>query len=58
VAALRDQRINIGTSSPDSTRLDSEARRLPILLRAAPHYYNTSEELDRLIVALTALPRQ
>ena len=58
VAALRDQRINIGTSSPDSTRLDAEARGLPVLLRAAPHYYNTSEELDRLIVALAALPRQ
>ena len=58
VAALRDQRINIGASSPDSTRLDSEARGLPELLRAAPHYYNTSEELDRLIGALAALPRQ
>ncbi len=58
VAALRDQRINIGASSPESTRLDSEARGLPVLLRAAPHYYNTSEELDRLIMALTALPRR
>ena len=58
VAALRGQRINIGTSSPESTRLDSEARRLPILLRAAPHYYNTSEELDRLIMALNDLHSQ
>lgn len=58
VAALNNRHINIGTSSPNSTRLDSEARGLPVLLRAAPHYYNTSEELDRLIAALAALPRQ
>ena len=58
VATLHNQHINIGTSSPDSTRLDSQARGLPVLLRSAPHYYNTSEELDRLIAALAALPRQ
>ncbi len=58
VAALRDQRINIGAPSTESTRLNSEARGLPILLRAAPHYCNTSEELDRLTMALTALPHR
>jgi cysteine desulfurase/selenocysteine lyase len=55
VAALHDKGINIGTSEPDSTRLDAEARRLPNLLRAAPHYYNTEEELDKLVTALAGL---
>jgi cysteine desulfurase/selenocysteine lyase len=55
VAALREKGISIGTSEPDSTRLDAEARRLPNLLRAAPHYYNTEDELDQLLAALAAL---
>jgi selenocysteine lyase/cysteine desulfurase len=55
VAALHDKGINIGTSEPDSTRLDAEARRLPSLLRAAPHYYNTEDELDQLLAALAGL---
>jgi len=52
VAELRQQSIFIGASDPESTRLDSKARRLPILLRAAPHYYNTAEELERFIAAM------
>ena len=41
--------IAIGASNPSSTRLDAEARHLPPLVRASPHYYNTDEEVDRLI---------
>lgn len=55
VEALHAQGINIGASSPDSTRLDAEARNLPELLRAAPHYYNTSAEIAHLLSALEAL---
>ncbi len=55
VATLRQQNICIGTSDPDSTRLDAEARHLPVLLRAAPHYYNTAEEIDALVAALSRL---
>ena len=55
VAALREQAIHIGSSAASSTRLDAEARRLPTLLRAAPHYYNTDGELERLMDALSAL---
>ena len=54
VAALRAQQINIGTSEPDSTRLDAEARDLPVMLRAAPHYYNTEAEVMQLVAALKA----
>ncbi len=55
VAALRVQGINIGASDPDSTRLDAEARNLPVLLRVAPHYYNTEDEIRQLVDALKAL---
>lgn len=41
--------IAIGASQPSSTRLDAEARHLPPLVRASPHYYNTEDEVDRLI---------
>lgn len=41
--------ITIGASNPSSTRLDAEARSLPPLVRASPHYYNTEADVDRLI---------
>jgi cysteine desulfurase / selenocysteine lyase len=41
--------ITISTSGPSSTRIDAEKRHLPDLVRASPHYYNTEEEMDRLI---------
>lgn len=52
VSALREQGIVIGASDPASTRLDAERRNLPTVLRAAPHYYNTHEEIDLLVLAL------
>ncbi|MCP4048554.1 MAG: aminotransferase class V-fold PLP-dependent enzyme, partial [Gammaproteobacteria bacterium] len=52
VSKLRSKNIAIGASDPSSTRLDAEARNLPTVLRAAPHYYNTTEEIDQLIYAL------
>ncbi len=55
VAALRERGITIGASSPASTRLDAEARRLPTLMRAAPHCYNTEAEIDALTSALASL---
>jgi selenocysteine lyase/cysteine desulfurase len=57
VANLRKQNICIGLVSPDGTLLDSEARKLPGLLRAAPHYYNTEVELDELVDRLGDLVR-
>ena len=52
VATLRQQNICIGTVSPDGTLLDSNARNLSNLLRAAPHYYNCEDELDELVAVL------
>ena len=47
--------IAIGASDPDSTRIDSENRRLSDIVRASPHYYNTAEEVDRLVELCTML---
>jgi len=55
VAALRGQGICIGASDAASTRLDAERRNLPTVLRAAPHYYNTEDEIDQLVEALEGL---
>jgi len=49
VAGAAAAGITIGASQPSSTRLDAEARRLPPVVRASPHYYNTEDEIDRLV---------
>jgi len=55
VDALRWQRINCHTSGPSSTLLDARARRLPDLVRASVHYYNTEDEVARFAAAIAAL---
>ena len=55
VAALRHQRINCHASAPGNTLLDSTARRLPDLVRASLHYYNTEDEVARFAAAVAAL---
>ena len=55
VAALHQRRINRHTSAPSSTLLDATARRLPDLVRASVHYYNTEEEVARFAAAVAAL---
>ena len=46
--------VNVSVSLVDYARLDLPARGLSDLVRASVHYYNTTEEIDRL---LSALPR-
>src|SRR5690606_30203829 len=55
VRRLRAEGIAIGATDPPTTRLDAERRNLPVMFRAAPHYYNTEAELDRLTDAIAAL---
>jgi len=50
--ALRERDINTSVSTPNSTRLDAEARHLPDLVRASVHYYNTEAEVERFVEAL------
>jgi selenocysteine lyase/cysteine desulfurase len=56
-AALRGQAINISVSTIDFARYDFEARGLDAVARASVHYYNTEDELTRLVDAITARPR-
>jgi selenocysteine lyase/cysteine desulfurase len=35
--------------------LDARARRLPDVVRASVHYYNTEEEVTRFVAAVAAL---
>ena len=44
---LSGRGINVSTTTPDHTRLDSEARNLPSMVRASVHYYNSEEEVER-----------
>jgi selenocysteine lyase/cysteine desulfurase len=46
--------FNVSVSHPSSTLLDAEARRLPSVVRASPHYYNTEDEISRFIEATRA----
>ena len=56
-AALSERGFVVGTSSRASTRLDLERRDLPTLIRIAPHYYNTEEEIAACVGALGELVR-
>jgi selenocysteine lyase/cysteine desulfurase len=54
---LADRQIRVAVSPPASTLLDARDRRLPDLIRASVHYYNTEDELDRLSAAVADLAR-
>jgi cysteine desulfurase / selenocysteine lyase len=49
---LAESGVNTSVSYASSARLDLPRRGLPALVRASVHYYNTEEELDRLVDAL------
>ena len=49
---LATHRVNVSVSLVDYARLDLPHRGLPDLVRASVHYYNTDDELDRLISSL------
>ncbi len=46
-ARLHAQGVNVSKSRPNSTLLDAQARSLPDLVRASPHYYNSEDEIAR-----------
>jgi cysteine desulfurase / selenocysteine lyase len=48
-AHLREERVNISVSTIDFARYDFEARGLSAVARASAHYYNTDDELTRLV---------
>ncbi len=46
-AELGERGVNVSVSTAASTLLDASARRLPDLVRASVHYYNTEAEVQR-----------
>lgn len=50
---LREKEINVSVTSRSSTRIDMESRGLQSMVRASVHYYNTQEELGRLMEELS-----
>ncbi|HET7036877.1 MAG TPA: aminotransferase class V-fold PLP-dependent enzyme [Thermomicrobiaceae bacterium] len=52
---LAAERINVTTSSIFSTRYDMSARNLGTMVRASTHYYNTEDELARLLDVVEGL---
>ena len=55
VASMREQGINVRVTPIASTRIDMEQRRLPAMVRASVHYYNTEEETARFVEALARI---
>jgi selenocysteine lyase/cysteine desulfurase len=49
---LAERGINVSVTAAPSTRLDMDARGLTDMVRASVHYYNTEEEIGRLVEAL------
>lgn len=52
VARLRKDNLMIGASDPGSSKYDAEKRKLGTVFRISPHYYNTTDEIDRFIAAI------
>ena len=48
-SALAAERINVSVSPASYARLQLDDGGEPRLVRASVHYYNTDEELDRLV---------
>jgi cysteine desulfurase/selenocysteine lyase len=53
--ALARKKINVSTSGRNSALLDFTARQLPVVVRAAPHYYNSEDEIEEAVAAVKAL---
>jgi cysteine desulfurase / selenocysteine lyase len=54
-AKMAESRINVSTSTKNSTLFDMENRELPTLVRASFHYYNTEQELDLFLNVIKSL---
>jgi selenocysteine lyase/cysteine desulfurase len=54
VAGARSAGINASLSTPSTSRRDFEQHGIVGLMRVSPHAYNTTEEIDRLLVAVAS----
>lgn len=55
VDQMSEAGFTIGLVDPESTLIDSVKRNLPTLLRMAPHYYNTEEEIEKAVKQISLL---
>ena len=56
-ATLAAANVNVTTTVPEHSQLDSEDRGVHPLVRLSPHYFNTEAELDRATEVFALLPR-
>lgn len=54
---LRERRINTSVTTPASTLIDATARKLPDLVRASVHYYNSEDEIAACAAAVQEIAR-
>jgi selenocysteine lyase/cysteine desulfurase len=54
---LAQQSMNVTVSRPASTRLDMEDRGLDAVVRASVHYYNSDDEVERLLAAVESIAK-
>ncbi len=54
-AALAAQRVNVSVTDATAARLDLDGRGIHELVRASVHYYNSDEELERLVECVAGL---
>ena len=55
---LRQEGINVSTSSPSSTLIDATRRHLPDLVRSSVHYYNEDSQLERFTDLVKTISNQ
>jgi len=55
VGRLRERGINANASLRAYAVIDMDEKRVQSALRLSPHYYNTEEEIDRVVDALSSL---
>ena len=53
--ALATQRVNVSVTEASAARLDLDPRGIDELVRASVHYFNTDEELERLVECVAGL---
>ncbi|MSO28094.1 MAG: aminotransferase class V-fold PLP-dependent enzyme [Candidatus Nanopelagicales bacterium] len=53
VSLIRKAHINVSLSTPDYARMDFESHGIDALVRVSPHAYNTTTELDQLLMVVS-----
>jgi selenocysteine lyase/cysteine desulfurase len=53
-AALAAERVNVSITEAESARLDLDERGIHKMVRASVHYFNTEQEVDRLVELVAA----